>query len=174
MLPTQQGQIVPGSAQLVCIQRIGVIEGCARKICPAHEGVVHGLFVQIRVFGIMICEVHLPLEEDLAATRARFAIGVVPQRIIRAEAFRSFTAADAAGYVVLLVDDVDPERFDGALVIDVVGFHGDIRHPGVAVHGAHRMTHCLILLNDGQMALVVFLSFCYRAYERQSSRNFAS
>ena len=107
----------------------------------------------------MVGEVHLPLEEDRAATGAGFAIGAVAQRVVGTEALGGFAAADAAGHVVLFVDHVVPERFDGALVIGVVGFDGDIGHARVVVHGAHGVSDGFVLLGHGQMALVVFAAF---------------
>ena len=66
---------------------------------------------KIGELGLMIGHVHLVLKEDQPAARARFAIGRVPQRIVRPEAFRGFAAADAAGDVVFFVNQKSSNFF---------------------------------------------------------------
>ena len=162
MLPTQHGTGVPRRAP-AADQRIVVVEILAFQIGRAEQRVVHRLFVKVGVLRVVIGEVHFVLEENHAATRAGFAIGVVAQRIVRAEAFRGLAAAHAAGDVILLVDHVVPERHDRALVIHVVGFRGDVGHAGIIIDRAHGVPDGLILLRDRQVALVVFCSLSFTA-----------
>ena len=104
----------------------------------------------------MIREVQLPLEEDLAAAGAGLAVGVVAQRVVGPESFRRLAAPHAARQVVLLVDHVVPDRLGRALVVDVVGLDGDVGHARVRVDRPHGVADRLVLLLDGQVALVVF------------------
>ena len=150
---------MPWRAADVGIQRVRVVEVLARQVGAAEQRVVHRLFVEIDVLRVVVGEVHLPLEEDLAAAGAGFAVGAVPQRVVRTEALGRLAAAHAAGHVVFLVDHVVPERFDGALVVGVVRFHRDVRHSRVVVHRAHGVPDGLVLLGHRQVALVVFLAF---------------
>ncbi len=46
------------------IQRIGVAIALSVELHPAQQRVVHGLFVEVGVPGIMIGKVQLALEED--------------------------------------------------------------------------------------------------------------
>src|SRR5580698_9827675 len=148
---------VPGRA--LCVdQRIRVAEVLPLHINGAEERVVHRLLVQVRVLGVVICEVHLVLEEDDTAARAGFAVGFVPKRVVQAEAFGRFATTDSTGDVVLLVDHVVPEREHSALVVLVMCLGRDVGHAGVEVHGADRMPDGLVLLDRRRMALVVLLA----------------
>ena len=147
---------MPGVAGSAGIQGILVVEILALQIHRAEQGIVERLLVEIRVLGLVVGQVHLVLEEDQAAAGAGLAVGVVAQRVVRAESLGGLAAADAAGDVVLLVDDVVPERRDGALVIEIVGLGGDVGHARVAVDGPHGVADGLILLDDRHVALVVF------------------
>ncbi len=113
------------------VEGVGIGEVFPIQVDVTKYGVVEGLFVEVGVLGVVVGEVHLVLEEKLAAAGAGFAIGVVAERIIRTEPFGGFAAADAAGDVIFFVDDVVPEGLDGGLVVEVAGFHGDVGHGGV-------------------------------------------
>ena len=56
------------------------------------------------------------------------------------------------------------------MVIGIVGFGGDVGHAGVGVGGADGVAHGLVLLDDGEVALVVFDA----ARGGESRRNLAS
>ncbi len=154
-------------------QGIGVAKALAVQGDPAQQGVVHGLLIEIGIFGVVIGQVELVLEEDQAAAGARLAIGSVAQRVVRPEAFRGLAAADAAGDIVLLVDHVVPQRRDRALVVDIAGFRGDIGHAGIEVGGAHGVADGFVLLDRRQVALVVFLAAPARIEQEAGQRDIA-
>jgi len=119
---------VPRIAQGTGVERVVVIEVLAVDRQTADERVVDRLLVEIGVLRVVVGEVHLPLHEDFAAARAGLAVGVLAQRVVRPEALGALAAADAAGQVVLAVDDVVPDRLDGALVVEVVRLDRDVGH----------------------------------------------
>src|SRR5262249_36050728 len=127
----------------------------------AEQRVIHRLLVEIGILRVVIRQIHLPLEEDLAATGTRLAIGAIAQGIVGSEAFRGFTAAHPSGDVILLLNDVAPQRFDRALVSRVVRFYRNIRHAGVRIDGADSVSDRFVLLHYRQMALIVFLAVAY-------------
>ena len=47
---------------------------------------------------------------------------------------------------------------DRAVVVQVAGFHRHVGHARVEIHGAHRVADRLVLLDDGQVALVVLVA----------------
>src|SRR4051812_32724380 len=138
------------------IERIGVVKSLAIQSKPAEQRVVHRLFEQIGVARVVVGQSHLPLKENYAAAGARFTVRIISQRVIWSEAFGGFAAPDASGHVVLAIDDVVPERFNGAAIVRIVRLSDDIGHAGVAVHGSHGVTDCFVLFDHGQVALIVF------------------
>ena len=128
---------------------------CRSNRCPRGSRTVNGLFIEVGVLGILILQVQAVLEEELAAIGTRFTVGIVAQRVVGAEAFGGFAAADAAGQIKLFVDDVVPERLDGTLIIKVTRFFRDGSHAGISVGGADSVAHGFVLLDDGNLALVI-------------------
>src|SRR5690606_20502417 len=86
---------------------------------------------------------------------AGLAVGAVGERVVAAEALCRLAAADAAGDVVLAVDEVVPEGADGGLVVDVVGALHRIGHGGIGVDGADGVSDDAVLLGDGEVGLVI-------------------
>src|SRR5262249_27509474 len=116
------------------------------------------LLIKVSEDRAVIGEVKFPLEEGLAATGARFAIRVIAERIVGTEAFTAFTAANAAGDVILSMHNIVPNRFHGTLIVDFMCIDRNICHSGIGIHRADGMTDGFVLLDYREMALVVFRS----------------
>ncbi len=147
---------MPVVTRTVRIKRVLIIEVLRIEIDRAEQGVEERLLVKVGEACVVVGHVELVLEEDQAAARTRFAVGVVAQGIVRAESLGRFAAADSARHVVLAVDHVVPEAHHGAVIVDVARLHRHIGHARVGIRCPHGVTDRLVLLDDRDVALVVF------------------
>src|SRR5262249_5734856 len=99
----------------------------------------------------------LVLEKDQTATGAGFAVGIVAEGIVRTKAFRGLAASDPTSDVILLVDEIVPERPNGALIVPITGLGGNVCHRRIAIHGTDGVADRCVLLLHRHVALVVIV-----------------
>ena len=137
-------------------QRVDVEEALAVQRHAGQHGVVQRHFHHIGVLAVGLHLKHPAGEEGQADGGAGFGIGgVIGQVIGVGEGFAVVGGADAAGDVELLVHDVVPQPVAGRQEGIILGQPCHVRHAGIQVHRAHRMTHGLVLLADGLPRLVI-------------------
>jgi len=95
---------------------------------------------------------------DIAYRGACLVVGThVGKLVVLAESLAAARGADAAGDIEFLGHDVVPDTPDGLDIVGIAGEGGHVGHARVHVCRPHGMAHGLVLLDDGQVALRVFL-----------------
>ena len=98
------------------------------------------------------------VDVDIADGGTRLAVGAhIGQLVVLAEGLARGRGTDAAGDVEFLGDDVAPDIVDGVDVGLVTRQGRHVGHARIHIGGTHGVTHGLVLLGDGLVALGILL-----------------
>ena len=137
-------------------QRVHVEEALAVQRHAGQRGVVQRRLHNVRVLGLWRELEHATGEERQRNRGAGLGVGgVVGQVVVVGECLAVHRAADAAGNVQFLIDDIAPEPLGRIGEVLVVGQSGHVRQTGVEVAGAHGMAYGFVLFGDRLVRLVI-------------------
>ena len=121
-----------------------------------EKAVVDHALQDIDILGVAVQQEHALVPEGIGDGGAGLQIGRrVRQLVVVAERFALVARTDAAREVHFFRDDIIPKRVDGAHQRAVAGQCGDIRHAGVEIARADRVTDSFGLLDDRDVVLAV-------------------